>query len=91
MLSIVPSLPAGTGARPSSRLTLRNHDGAHLLCQHELDGPLTDEMRVKTRELLQMVGKMREPKALPPRLSDPSVTDGHNVNGESDDERRVIS
>jgi len=48
-------------------------------------------MRVKTRELLQMVGKMREPKALPPRLSDPSVTDGHNVNGESDDERRVIS
>jgi hypothetical protein len=29
---------------------------------------------------------MREPKALPARLTDPSIINGHNVNGESDDE-----
>ena len=43
---------------------------------------MTDELRVKTRELLAAVRKMREPKALPARLTDSSSP----TNGHSDDE-----
>jgi hypothetical protein len=39
--------------------------------------PMTDELRVKTRELLAAVRKMREPKALPAKLTDPSIINGH--------------
>jgi hypothetical protein len=46
------------------------------------EGPMTDELRVKTRELLAAVRKMREPKALPARLTDPSITNGHAHDGD---------
>jgi len=43
-----------------------------------LPGEMSDEMRTKARELLAEVRKMRAPRALLPRLTDPSSpTNGH--------------
>ena len=48
---------------------------------------MTDELRIKTRDLLAEFRKLREPRALPARLSDPSrPTNGQAHDDEDTDE-----
>jgi hypothetical protein len=47
------------------------------------DDVMTDEMRAKVRELMEITRKMRQPRILPARLSDTNGTRGHGEDEET--------
>jgi hypothetical protein len=48
---------------------------------------MTDELRLKAREFLNLARQLREPKALPPRFTDSALThQSRNGSGRDDDD-----
>lgn len=63
-----------------------HHQHDHQLRLDE-DVPMTDELRLKAREVLALVRQQQQPKALPPRFTDSQLThQSRNGSGRDDED-----